>query len=340
VEIRSYFVAGGAGFIGSNFVRLVLETHPDCKVIVYDKLTYAGNRANLADLLDDPRLTFVKGDVCDRFLVDREMRGCDVVVNFAAETHVDRSIQAPNAFIQTDIVGTHVLLEVARKYGIKRYIQISTDEVYGSIEEGHFTEDSPLAPSSPYSASKASADLLVRSYWTTYRLPVIVTRSSNNFGPRQHPEKLIPLFITNALEDKSLPLYGDGLNVRDWLYVEDHCRAIDLVIEKGEKGAVYNVAANCEKTNIEITRRILEALGKPESLIRPVTDRPGHDRRYALTAEPLRTLGWAPQAPFEARLQQTVNWYVENRGWWESLKRGEFEEYYRRQYPDLAKADR
>jgi dTDP-glucose 4,6-dehydratase len=340
VEIRSYFVAGGAGFIGSNFVRLVLETHPDCKVIVYDKLTYAGNRANLADLLDDPRLTFVKGDVCDRFLVDREMRGCDVVVNFAAETHVDRSIQAPNAFIQTDIVGTHVLLEVARKYGIKRYIQISTDEVYGSIEEGHFTEDSPLAPSSPYSASKASADLLVRSYWTTYRLPVIVTRSSNNFGPRQHPEKLIPLFITNALEDKSLPLYGDGLNVRDWLYVEDHCRAIDLVIEKGEKGAVYNVAANCEKTNIEITRRIIEALGKPESLIRPVTDRPGHDRRYALTAEPLRTLGWAPQAPFEARLQQTVNWYVENRGWWESLKRGEFEEYYRRQYPDLAKADR
>lgn len=339
MEIRSYFVAGGAGFIGSNFVRHVMAEHPNCRVVVFDKLTYAGNRANLADLLGDRRLTFVKGDICDRYLVDREMRGCDVVVNFAAETHVDRSILNPSAFIQTDILGTHVLLEVARKYGIKRYIQISTDEVYGSTESGHFSETSPLNPSSPYSASKASADLLVRSHWITYRLPVIITRASNNFGPRQHPEKLIPLFITNAVEDKPLPLYGDGLNVRDWLYVEDHCRAIDLIIHRGEKGAIYNVAGMCEKTNIEVTRAILQILGKPESLIRRVTDRPGHDRRYALTCEPLRALGWAPSKPFEERLRETVDWYLANRAWWEALKSGEFEEYYRRQYPDLAKAE-
>jgi dTDP-glucose 4,6-dehydratase len=267
------------------------------------------------------------------------MRGCDVVVNFAAETHVDRSILAPNAFIQTDIVGSHVLLEVAHKYGIKRYIQISTDEVYGSIDEGHFHEESRLRPSSPYAASKASADLLVLSHWTTYRLPVVITRCSNNFGPYQHPEKLIPLFITNALEDEPLPLYGDGLNVRDWLFVEDHCRAIETVIEKGEKGGIYNIAAMSEKTNIEITRAILQCLDKPESLIRPVRDRPGHDRRYALTCEPLRALGWEPVESFESRLTETVRWYADNREWWEPLKSGEFEQYYRRQYPDLAKAE-
>jgi dTDP-glucose 4,6-dehydratase len=307
-------------------------------VVVFDKLTYAGNRANLAETLTDKRLTFIEGDICDKFLVDREMRGCDIVVNFAAETHVDRSIQSPDAFIRTDILGTHVLLEVARRYGIKRYVQISTDEVYGSIDDGHFSETSQLNPSSPYAASKASGDLLVRAHWTTFQMPVVITRASNNFGPRQHPEKLIPLFVTNALEDKQLPMYGDGMQVRDWLFVEDHCRAIETVIEKGEKGKVYNVAGMCEKTNRDVTYAILGILNKPESLIRRVTDRPGHDRRYALTCEPLLALGWKPSKTFEERLGQTVQWYIDNTDWWRALKSGEFEEYYRRQYPDLAKS--
>jgi dTDP-glucose 4,6-dehydratase len=337
MEIRTYFIAGGAGFIGSNYVRHVMEKRPSCRVVVFDKLTYAGNRANLTGVIDDERLRFVQGDICDRFLVDREMRGCDVVVNFAAETHVDRSIQNPSAFIQTDILGTHVLLDAARKYGVKRYVQISTDEVYGSIDEGLISETSPIQPSSPYSASKASADLLVLSYWRTYQMPVVITRASNNFGPYQHPEKLIPLFVTNAMDDRHLPMYGDGLNVRDWLYVEDHCTGIETVIESGEKGAVYNIGGMCEKTNIEVTRKILEILGKPESLIQRVTDRPGHDRRYALACEPLVALGWRPQESWEVRMEQTVQWYVDHRDWWESLRSGEFEEYYRRQYPDLAK---
>lgn len=341
MDIKCYFVAGGAGFIGSNFVRHLMAKYPQAKVVVYDKLTYAGNVANLADVADDPRFRFVKGDICDRYLVDREVRGADVIVNFAAETHVDRSILEPDAFIQTDIVGVHTLLEAARKYGVKRYVQISTDEVYGSIEDGHFSEQSPINPSSPYSASKAAGDLLVKSYWTTYRLPVVITRASNNYGPYQHPEKLIPLFVTNALEDKPLPMYGDGMQVRDWLYVDDHCRAIDLVIEKGEKGAIYNVGASCEKTNREVTHRILELLGKSESLIKHVADRPGHDRRYALTAEPLRQLGWAPLKPWEERMAEVCQWYSARRDWWEPLKSGDFEEYYRRQYPDLmAKAGR
>jgi dTDP-glucose 4,6-dehydratase len=262
MDRQTHFIAGGAGFIGSNFVRLVMRERPECRVIVFDKLTYAGNRANLADLLGDPRLRFVQGDICDRYLVDKEMPGVNVIVNFAAETHVDRSIHDPGAFIQTDIVGTHVLLEAARKYGIKRYVQISTDEVYGSIDEGLFSETSPIKPSSPYAASKASGDLLVMSYWTTYRLPVVITRASNNFGPHQHPEKLIPLFVTNALDDKPLPMYGDGMNVRDWLFVEDHCRAIMTIIDKGEKGQVYNIGGMCEKTNVDVTKRILELTGK------------------------------------------------------------------------------
>jgi dTDP-glucose 4,6-dehydratase len=339
MEITKFFIAGGAGFIGSNFVRHIMRKHPKSRVLVYDKLTYAGNKANLAELLDDERLSFVRGDIVDRFLVEREMKGCDAVVNFAAETHVDRSIEDPDAFIQTDIVGTHVLLETARKYGIHRYVQISTDEVYGSIDEGLFSEESQINPSSPYAASKASGDLLVRSYWTTYKLPVIITRASNNFGPFQHPEKLIPLFVTNAMQDKPLPMYGDGLQVRDWLAVEDHCAAIDLIIQRGEKGQIYNIGGMCEKTNRDVTHRILELTGKSESLIRRVTDRPGHDRRYALSCKPLLALGWKPAKSWEERMEETVQWYVDNRGWWEALRSGDWESYYRRQYPDLVKTE-
>jgi dTDP-glucose 4,6-dehydratase len=314
-------VTGGAGFIGSNFIRHILTTYPGYKVTNLDKLTYAGNLENLTDIEDDSRYAFVKGDICDRKVVDEVAADADVIVNFAAETHVDRSITGPEPFVKTDVFGTLVLLEATRKYEHKLYVQISTDEVYGSILEGSFTEESPIRPNSPYSASKAGADMLVRSFFITYGLPVVITRSSNNFGPYQYPEKVIPLFVTNAVNDIKVPLYGDGLNVRDWLYVLDNCRGIDLVIHKGEPGEVYNIGGGFEIPNIDLTKKILELSGKDESLIEYVPDRLGHDRRYSLDCTKIRSLGWEPQADFDTELAQTVEWYRNNRPWWEKLKK-------------------
>ncbi|MBU4193676.1 MAG: dTDP-glucose 4,6-dehydratase [Actinomycetia bacterium] len=314
-------VTGGCGFIGSNFIRYMFQTYPGVEITNLDKLTYAGNPENLRDIEGEYGYTFVRGDIRDKELVGRVLgEGFDGVLNFAAESHVDRSISGPMEFIQTDVFGTFTLLEECRGRGISRYVQISTDEVYGSIEDGSFTEDSPIVPNSPYAASKAGGDLLVRAYHQTYGMPVIITRSSNNFGPYQYPEKLIPLFITNALEDIALPLYGDGLNVRDWLFVSDNCQAIDLVLRKGEIGEVYNIGGGQERTNIEITRAILSILGKPESLIEYVDDRPGHDRRYSLEFDKTRALGFEPRMDFEAMMEETVRWYVDNRSWWEPLK--------------------
>jgi dTDP-glucose 4,6-dehydratase len=332
--MRKVLVTGGDGFIGSNFARYMLAEYPDSQVVVLDKLTYAGNLDNLKDIWDDPRFTFVKGDICDQKVVKETMAGCDAVVNFAAETHVDRSIGEAGAFVRTDVFGTHVLLEAARELGVSRYVQISTDEVYGSISEGSSIESDHLNPSSPYAASKAGADLLVLSYYVTHKLPVLITRSSNNFGPNQYPEKLIPLFVTNALENKSLPLYGDGLNVRDWLYVQDNCRGIDLVLQRGEVGEIYNIGGDNERTNREITDLILRSLDRPGSLVKMVPDRPGHDRRYSLKSEKLKSLGWAPKSRFEDDLVQTVQWYAQNEQWWRKIKEGrkDFQEYYKRQY--------
>ncbi len=325
-------VTGGAGFIGSHFVRHLLRTYPEYDVVNLDKLTYAGNPANLADVAANARYRFVKGDICDAALVREVMAGCDAVVNFAAESHVDRSIQDAGDFIQTDVYGTWVLLEAARAHRIARYLQVSTDEVYGSIADGAFRESDPLRPSSPYAASKAGGDHMALTYWTTHRMPVLVTRASNNFGPNQYPEKIIPLFITNALDDQPLPLYGDGRQVRDWLYVGDHCDALDLVLHKGAEGEVYNVGGGHELENIALTRRILRLLGKPESLVRPVADRPGHDRRYAVDTTKLHALGWQPAHAFDDALDATVAWYRANEAWWRPLKSGEFLAYYRRQY--------
>lgn len=314
-------VTGGCGFIGSNFIRYALEANPSLEVVNLDKLTYAGNKKNLADIEGSGNYRFVRGDICDEAPVGDlfNEEGFDAVLNFAAESHVDRSISGPAPFIRTDVLGTFTLLEAARKTGVGRFIQISTDEVYGSIEEGSFSEESPLQPSSPYAASKASADLLSLSYFKTYGVPVLITRSSNNFGPYQYPEKLIPLFITNAIQGKKLPLYGDGLNVRDWLYVEDNCRAIYLVLEKGKPGEIYNVAGRAEKKNIEIAKAILSILGKPEPLIEYVKDRPGHDRRYSIDSKKIESLGFRPTEGFESALEKTVRWYMENRWWWEPL---------------------
>jgi dTDP-glucose 4,6-dehydratase len=325
-------VTGGAGFIGSHFIRHLLTADSEKEVINLDKLTYAGNPANLADLAGHPRYRFVKGDICDGPLVREVMAGCDAVVNFAAESHVDRSIQDAGDFIRTDVYGTWVLLEAARLHGVARYLQVSTDEVYGSIPAGAFRETDALRPSSPYAASKAGGDHMVLAYWTTRRLPVLITRASNNFGPNQYPEKVIPLFITNALEGEPLPLYGDGRQVRDWLYVLDHCAALDLVLHKGAEGEVYNVGGGHELENIALTHRILALLGKPEHPIRPVTDRPGHDRRYAVDTAKIRALGWRPVHTFEDALAATVAWYRANETWWRPLKSGEFLAYYRRQY--------
>ncbi len=325
-------ITGGAGFIGSNFIRHLLNKYPDYEITNLDKLTYAGNLENLRDIEDNPHYRFIKGDICNKKTVDSIVRnGVDTILNFAAESHVDRSILGPESFIRTDIYGTYTLLEAARKHKIKRYIQISTDEVYGSIEKGSFKETDSLNPSSPYAASKASADLLCLSYFTAYKLPVIITRSSNNYGPYQFPEKLIPLFITNALENKPLPLYGDGLNVRDWLYVLDNCSAIDLILYKGEIGEIYNVGADNERTNIEITKAILKILGKDEGLIKRVKDRPGHDRRYSLDSKKIRELGWRPEYDFEKALKETVNWYRNNETWWRRLKK-KAEKFYKKQY--------
>jgi len=330
--METILVAGGAGFIGSNFIRYMLDRYPELNVINLDKLTYAGNLENLRDVEDDPRYEFHRGDICDPEAVRPLVRRSDYVVNFAAETHVDRSIMEPGSFIRTDVYGTFVLLEAAKEFSVKRFVQISTDEVYGSVERGSSKETDPLSPRSPYSASKAAGDMLTLAYHTTYGVPTIVTRGSNNFGPYQYPEKLIPLFITNAIEDKPLPLYGDGLNVRDWIYVIDHCEAIDLVIREGVPGEIYNIGGGNERTNIEVTELILRILGKPRDLIRHVPDRPGHDRRYSLDCSKIRSLGWSPRYSFEEALEMTVSWYRDNVDWWRKIKSGEYLEYYRRQY--------
>jgi len=327
-------VTGGAGFIGSNFVRYILRNHPDDSVLNLDKLTYAGNLENLADLADDPRYSFLRGDICGEATVEQVIGSVDAIVNFAAETHVDRSIQHAGAFVDTDIKGLYVLLEAARKRGIERFVHISTDEVYGSIEEGSFRETDPLNPSSPYSASKAGGELMAKSFERTFGYKIAITRGSNTYGPYQYPEKVVPLFITNALDDIELPLYGDGMNVRDWLYVEDHCSGIDAVLRKGAPGEAYNIGADQERTNLELTKRILELTGKGESLIKHVTDRPGHDRRYSVDSAKARALGWAPQVTFEEGLARTVAWYRENEAWWRKIKDGSYREYYRQMYAD------
>jgi len=328
-------VTGGAGFIGSNFIHLVLAERPDWEVVNLDKLTYAGNLENLRDIQDDPRYRFVKGDICDEGAVAAAAERCEVIVNFAAETHVDRSIMEAMAFLRTDMVGTYVLLEAVRQRKAARLLQVSTDEVYGSVVEGAADENYPLRPSSPYAASKAGADLLALSYWTTYRTPVVITRGANSIGPYQYPEKVVALFATNALDDAPLPLYGDGLQVRDYTYVEDHCRGILLALERGEPGEVYNIGAGNEMPNMEMARFLLAELGKPESLIQHVTDRPGHDRRYALDSSKLRSLGWEPRYNAAEALRATARWYAENRWWWEPIKSGQlYREYYRRQYEE------
>jgi dTDP-glucose 4,6-dehydratase len=332
----SILITGGAGFIGSNFARFVARVHPDWRMVVLDKLTYAGRRENLASLEGrHPRFEFVQGDIADPEVVARVLPGCEYVVNFAAETHVDRSLYDAGGFIQTDVYGTFVLLEEARRsQALRMFVQISTDEVYGSVESGSSRETDPLMPRNPYSASKAGADRLAYSYWATYNLPVLVTRASNNYGPCQFPEKVIPLFITHALDDIPLPLYGDGMNVRDWLHVDDHCAAVDMLLTAGAPGETYNIGGGNELPNVELTRRILALLGKPETLIRRVSDRPGHDRRYSLDCSRLRALGWSPRVEFAEGLRGTVEWYRENEGWWRPIKESSpaFREHYQRHY--------
>ncbi|MDD5681311.1 MAG: dTDP-glucose 4,6-dehydratase [Candidatus Omnitrophica bacterium] len=314
-------VTGGAGFIGSNFIRLMLKKHPAYTITNLDKFTYCGNVENLQDAKDNPHYQSIKGDISDTETVKNAMHGCDAVINFAAESHVDRSIKDPNRFVKTNVHGAMTLLKCARELNIARFVQIGTDEVYGSIEKGSFTEKSNLNPRSPYSASKAGADLLALSFYATYQLPVVVTRSSNNFGPYQYPEKIIPLFITNALNDKKLPVYGDGMNVRDWLFVLDNCEAIDTVLHKGTIGEVYNVSGDAEISNIDLTHKILDYLHKPHDLIEFVKDRPGHDKRYSLDSSKVQALGWKHKHNFESALKETVNWYKNNRKWWEPLKK-------------------
>jgi len=327
-------VTGGAGFIGSNFIHHILSEHPGWEITNLDKLTYAGNLENLKDIENDFRYRFVKGDIADRELVNSLLQErVDVIVNFAAESHVDRSILDASPFIETNIKGTQTLLEGARQYHTGKFIQVSTDEVYGSMQNGKFTEQSPLSPNSPYAASKTAADLLCHAYWKTYQLPIIVTRCSNNLGPFQFPEKLIPLAVTNALENKPIPIYGDGLNVRDWIYVLDHCRALDLTVQKGKPGEVYNVAASQEKTNLELIQQLLDIMGKPRSLITFVTDRLGHDRRYALDASKItHELDWKPLYSFEKALAATIDWYVNHEHWWRQIKSGEYTRYYEEMY--------
>jgi dTDP-glucose 4,6-dehydratase len=319
MQIRKLLVTGGAGFIGSNFIRYILQKYPDYRVINLDKLTYCGNIKNLSDVSGNKNYRFVKGDIADTKVVDRLSEGCDAIINFAAESHVDRSIMDPDSFIMTNVFGTHTLLQAAKKSGVKLFVQISTDEVYGSITAGAFKENDPLKPNSPYSATKASADLLTRSYFVTYGLPVVITRSSNNFGPYQYPEKVIPLFITNLLNDKKVPLYADGMNVRDWLFVKDNCEGIDAVMHKGKPGQIYNIGGACEITNLDLTHLLLEVLGKDKSYIRHVKDRPGHDKRYALDITKMKSLGWKPRHDFESALKLTVDWYKDNKAWWKAL---------------------
>ena len=330
--MRKILVTGGAGFIGSNYIHYMLNKYKDVEIVNLDKLTYAGNLDNLKDVENNPCYKFIKGDICDDVLVNQIYSEIDVVVNFAAESHVDRSIGAPDDFIRTDVYGTFVLLEAARRNHIDRFIQISTDEVYGSIDKGSFVETDPLMPSSPYSASKTGADRLAFSYFVTYGIPVQITRCSNNFGPYHYPEKLIPLFITNAMENRELPIYGDGKNVRDWIYVEDHCDGIDFVFMHGELGEVYNIGGGNERTNLEITDYILKKLEKPVTLKTYVKDRLGHDRRYSLDCNKLRALGWKPKHDFGQAMDKTIHWYIKNRKWWEKIKSGEYLEYYKQQY--------
>ena len=330
-------VTGGAGFIGSNFVRHALQQHRDWHVTTLDKLTYAGRLENLKELLDHPRHVFVKGDVADPGVAAPLVQAAEIVVHFAAETHVDRSILSAGEFITTDVFGTFVLLEAARQAPrLRRFVQISTDEVYGSVPEGSSRETDELRPRNPYSASKAGADRLAYSYWATYEVPVVVTRASNNYGPNQFPEKVIPLFITNAIDDLPVPLYGDGLNERDWLHVSDHCMALDTVIASGGSGEVYNIGGGNHVRNIDLTREILRLAGRSETLIRPVPDRPGHDRRYSLDTSKIRALGWQPQVPFERGLADTVDWYRANEWWWRPIKEqdAEYRAYHRAQYGD------
>jgi len=328
-------VTGGAGFIGSNFVHYALATHQDWQVTTLDKLTYAGRIENLDSVRNNPRHRFVQGDVADARVAAPLVQESDIVVHFAAETHVDRSILHAGDFITTDVFGTFVLLEAARETpNLRRFVQISTDEVYGSVPEGSSTETDELRPRNPYSASKAGADRLAYSYWATYQVPVIVTRASNNYGPNQFPEKIIPLFITNLIDDIPVPLYGDGQNVRDWLHVDDHCRAVDLLIDKGASGEVYNIGGGNHVKNVDLTHRILALVGKPASLIKPVADRPGHDRRYSLDTAKLQSLGWRPRESFEDGLAKTVRWYRDNERWWRPIKDEdpEFRKYYQSQY--------
>ena len=334
-------VTGGAGFIGSNFIFYMLSAHPGCRIVCLDKLTYAGNLSTLAPVMDKPDFRFVRADICDRAAVDKLFaeEKPDIVVNFAAESHVDRSIEDPGIFLQTNILGTQVLMDACRKYGVKRFHQVSTDEVYGDLPLDRpdmlFTEETPIHTSSPYSASKASADLLVMAYHRTYGLPATISRCSNNYGPYQFPEKLIPLMIANALNDKPLPVYGEGLNVRDWLYVEDHCRAIDLILQNGKTGEIYNIGGHNEMRNIDIVRLICKELGKPESLITHVTDRKGHDMRYAIDPTKIHTeLGWLPEMKFADGIVKTIRWYLDNRPWWEKIVSGEYQNYYRKMYGD------
>ncbi len=334
--MKNILVTGGAGFIGSNFVRYFLAAHNNVRVVNFDKLTYAGNLENLEDVSANPNYSFVRGDVCNREDVQAvfQKHDIDTVVHFAAESHVDRSILGSGVFVQTNVIGTQVLLDVAKEEKADRFIHVSTDEVYGSLgASGKFTEATPLHPNSPYAASKASSDMLALAYHHTFGLPVVVTRCSNNYGPYQFPEKLIPLMIINALNGKQLPVYGDGLNVRDWLHVEDHCRAIDAVLQRGTVGDVYNIGGNNEWKNIDIVRLILARLGKPESLITFVKDRPGHDRRYAIDAAKIANeLGWQPSYTFESGIAETVEWYLKNKQWWQRVMTGEYQEYYREQY--------
>jgi dTDP-glucose 4,6-dehydratase len=325
-------VTGGAGFIGSNFVHYMLGKYKDLELINLDNLTYAGNLDNLKDIEKNPRYRFVKGDIANADVVAALVPEVDAIVNFAAETHVDRSIHDPGGFIQTDVVGIYVLLEEARKSGTQKIVLVSTDEVYGSIIDGSFCESDRLNPSSPYSASKAGGELLALAYQKTFGLPVCITRGSNTYGPYQYPEKVIPLFVTNALDDIPLPLYGDGMNVRDWLYVIDHCSAIDMVLREGVPGEIYNIGGGNERTNLEITHMILALLNKPKSLIKPVADRLAHDRRYSIDCEKLQELGWKSEQPFEEGMRLTVEWYAENEWWWRKLKSGEYLNYYKKQY--------
>ena len=320
-HLKNLLVTGGCGFIGSNFIRLLLEKYPEIKIINLDKLTYAGNPDNLKDVEDNPNYAFIKGDICDPGIVRAAMKKADAVVHFAAESHVDRSIEDGSVFVRTNVLGTNTLLQAAQELGVNRFLHVSTDEVYGSIMKGSFVETDILTPSSPYSASKAGSDLLALSYHTTHKLPVIVTRCTNNYGPYQFPEKLIPLFVTNLLLGKRVPVYGTGMNVRDWIYVLDHCKAIDFVLHNGADGQVYNIGGGEERTNMEITRSILKLLGKDEHMIEYVRDRPGHDLRYSLDCSKLKAMGWRPEHNFDEALELTIKWYMNNQWWWEKLRR-------------------